>query len=853
MLMARNKINFGEKMKLVVVESPAKAQTINRYLGKDYKVLASIGHIRDLPSKNGAVSPEENFKMQWDLSKEKEKVVKEIIKDLKKSNSLILATDPDREGEAISWHIKEILKEKQLVDDVKIERVVFNEITKNSILNAMKNPREINFELVEAYLARRALDHLIGFSISPILWRKLPGSKSAGRVQSVALRLICERELEIEKFITKEYWTISAIFLNPNDEKFSAKLIIFDNNKLKKFDIINEESAKNIIDKVNKSTFQIEKIEKKRVKRNPIPPFTTSSLQQEASRKLGFSAYKSMRIAQKLYEGIKLNNETSGLITYMRTDGVQIGNEAINNVRAKISSVYGDKFLPSSPRIYKSKAANAQEAHEAIRPTNFDLEPQSIKNFLDADQFKLYELIWKRTLSSQMESASLDKTSIDIVSNDQKIIFRANGSQIIFPGFLKVYKESIDTINENGNDDDDENKLIPPLNEKDKVKLFSSNKEQHFTQPPPRFTDASLVKRMEELGIGRPSTYAAILKVLVDRNYVKKEGSKHIPEERGRILTAFLSNFFGKYIQYDFTAELEKKLDLVSDGKLNYKNLLQDFWNDFKLHLDKMSELERNEILKTLENELEDLFFSNEDEASQPSRICPKCSNGNLGLQLGKYGAFIGCSKYPDCKYTKQIAKNDQNDSEFDSSVIGEDGILGTDPDTNENIYIKKGPYGVYIQKEDQKKPKRISIPKLVDPNNIDLIKALNLLSLPRVIGKHPDTNQDITANIGRFGPYLKHGISSASLPADETILNIGLNHAVVMLSEKSNKGRVIGKHPTGKDDVLAKSGRFGPYVEYKKIRATLPKSLELEKISLEEALELIEKKSLKIKNKKRK
>ena len=853
MLMARNKINFGEKMKLVVVESPAKAQTINRYLGKDYKVLASIGHIRDLPSKNGAVSPEENFKMQWDLSKEKEKVVKEIIKDLKKSNSLILATDPDREGEAISWHIKEILKEKQLVDDVKIERVVFNEITKNSILNAMKNPREINFELVEAYLARRALDHLIGFSISPILWRKLPGSKSAGRVQSVALRLICERELEIEKFITKEYWTISAIFLNPNDEKFSAKLIIFDNNKLKKFDIINEESAKNIIDKVNKSTFQIEKIEKKRVKRNPIPPFTTSSLQQEASRKLGFSAYKSMRIAQKLYEGIKLNNETSGLITYMRTDGVQIGNEAINNVRAKISSVYGDKFLPSSPRIYKSKAANAQEAHEAIRPTNFDLEPQSIKNFLDADQFKLYELIWKRTLSSQMESASLDKTSIDIVSNDQKIIFRANGSQIIFPGFLKVYKESIDTINENGNDDDDENKLIPPLNEKDKVKLFSSNKEQHFTQPPPRFTDASLVKRMEELGIGRPSTYAAILKVLVDRNYVKKEGSKHIPEERGRILTAFLSNFFGKYIQYDFTAELEKKLDLVSDGKLNYKNLLQDFWNDFKLHLDKMSELERNEILKTLENELEDLFFSNEDEASQPSRICPKCSNGNLGLQLGKYGAFIGCSKYPDCKYTKQIAKNDQNDSEFDSSVIGEDGILGTDPDTNENIYIKKGPYGVYIQKGDQKKPKRISIPKLVDPNNIDLIKALNLLSLPRVIGKHPDTNQDITANIGRFGPYLKHGISSASLPSDETILNIGLNHAVVMLSEKSNKGRVIGKHPTGKDDVLAKSGRFGPYVEYKKIRATLPKSLELEKISLEEALELIEKKSLKIKNKKRK
>ena len=854
MLMARNDVDFGEEMKLVVVESPAKAQTINKYLGKDYKVLASIGHIRDLPSKNGAVSPEENFKMHWDLSKDKEKVLKEIIKDLKKSNSLILATDPDREGEAISWHINEILKEKKLVDDIKVERVVFNEITKNSILKAMKTPRQINFELVEAYLARRALDHLIGFSISPILWRKLPGSKSAGRVQSVALRLICERELDIEKFITQEYWSISATFLNPKDEKISSRLIVFDKNKLKKFDINNEETAKDILAKINDSTFEVGKIEKKRVKRNPIPPFTTSSLQQEASRKLGFSAFKTMRIAQKLYEGIKLNNETSGLITYMRTDGVQIGNEAIKNVRDKISTDYGDEFLPSSPRIYKSKAANAQEAHEAIRPTNFDLDPQSMQSFLDADQFKLYELIWKRTISSQMESASLDKTSIDIISNDQKIIFRANGSQIIFPGFLKVYKEGIDNINENNNDsDNDENKIIPPLNEKDKVELLSSKEEQHFTQPPPRFTDASLVKRMEELGIGRPSTYASILKVLVDRNYVKKEGSKHIPEERGRILTAFLSNFFGKYIQYDFTAELEKNLDMVSDGKLNYKNLLQEFWNDFKLHLDKMSELERNEILKTLENELEDLFFSDDEEKGKPSRICPKCTNGTMGLQLGKYGAFIGCSNYPECKYTKQIAKNDQNDTEFDATVIGEDGILGIDPETNENIYIKKGPYGVYIQKGDQKKPKRISIPKLIDPNNVDLIKALSLLSLPRIIGQHPDTNQDITANIGRFGPYLKHGVSSASLPADETILNIGLNHAVVMLSEKSNKGRVIGKHPSGKDDVLAKSGRFGPYVEYKKIRATLPKSMELEKISLEEALELIEKKSIRMKNKKSK
>ena len=840
-------------MKLVVVESPAKAQTINRYLGKDYKVLASIGHIRDLPSKEGAVLPNEGFKMIWGLTKDKEKVINNIVKELKDSSSLILATDPDREGEAISWHINEILKEKKLFADKKIERVVFNEITKNSILNAMKNPRKINSELVEAYLARRALDHLIGFSISPILWRKLPGSRSAGRVQSVALRLICERESEIEKFVTKEFWSILANFSNTTNERFSGKLIEYKKEKLKKFDISSKDYADEILKNVQINKFNVSKIEKKRVKRNPFPPFTTSTLQQEASRKIGFSASKTMMVAQKLYEGIKLSNETSGLITYMRTDGVQIGKESLSNIRNRILLDYGENYLPQSPRIYKSKAANAQEAHEAIRPTNFDLDPKSISSFLDKDQFKLYDLIWKRTISSQMQSAELDKTSVDITSNDMNIVFRVNGSQIYFPGFLKIYKEGIDENNLDKIDENEDSKIIPPLKENENLSLNSCENLQHFTQPPPRYTDASLVKKMEELGIGRPSTYASILKVLIDRSYVKKESGKYTPEERGRILTAFLTNFFGKYIQYDFTAELEKNLDMISDGKLNYKSLLEKFWIDFKSHLDKMSNLERTEILQTLENELEELFFSSETDESKTTRICPKCNNGKLGLQLGKYGAFIGCQNYPECKYTKQIAKNEKEELEFDSSILDENGLLGQDYESGENIYIKKGPYGVYIQKGDTKKPKRIGIPKLIDPKNIDLNKAINLLALPRTIGLHPESKHEITATIGRFGPYLKHGINSVSLPPDETILNIGLNHAVVLLSEKSTGGRIIGKHPSGNGDVLGKSGRFGPYVEFNKIRATIPKSLTLEKINLNEALELIEKKSLREKKKKSK
>ena len=818
-------------MKLVIVESPAKAQTINKYLGSDYKVIASVGHIRDLPSKDGAVLPDDNFKMSWEMHKDKEKVVKEIIGELKSADSLILATDPDREGEAISWHLKEILNSKKTIMQKPVERVVFNEITKNAVLDAMKKPREINTELVEAYLARRALDHLIGFSISPILWRKLPGSKSAGRVQSVALKLICEREIEIEKFNIEEYWSISSIFSKNNNENFSAKLFVLDSKKLAKMDLKSEDDANEALDEIRKSSFNISKIETKRVKRNPLAPFTTSTLQQEASNKLGFGASRTMRIAQKLYEGINIGSETTGLITYMRTDGVQLSSQAIDELRNEITNRHGKDYIPQTPRVYKSKAANAQEAHEAIRPTSISRDPENMSQYLDNEQLKLYELIWKRTISSQMQSAELDETAADISNKDMSIIFRANGSQVYFPGFF-VYR------------DREDDKILPKLVENEDVDLEKADGEQHFTQPPPRFTDASLIKKMEELGIGRPSTYASILQVLINRSYVEKEKGKHIPQERGRILTAFLNNFFGQYIEYDFTADLEKKLDKVSDGKLNYKKLLEEFWDGFKPHLNKMSELERDKILEALENELSDLFFPKEDltKNGEPNKKCPTCSNGKLGLELGKYGAFIGCSNYPECKFTKQIASNQNEENDANSTFMpNDDGILGIDPESGLNAIIKKGPYGIYLQLGDEKKPKRTSIPKLVEAKGIDLQKALAFLSLPRLIGKHPETGQDISAGIGRYGPYLKYDINFISIPADETVINIGLNHAVVLIGENSEKlGKVLGDHPDGNGKVLAKSGRFGPYVEYNKIRATLPKSISLEEISLDQAIELI-------------
>ena len=732
-----------------------------------------------------------------------------------------------------------------MITDKPVERVVFNEITKNAVLHAMETPRKINSELVEAYLARRALDHLIGFSISPILWRKLPGSKSAGRVQSVALKLICEREIEIEKFNIEEYWSITSIFSKDDKQQFTAKLSVLDNNKLAKMDLKNEKETNLALEKIRNSSFNITKISTKRVRRNPMPPFTTSTLQQEASNKLGFGASRTMRIAQKLYEGINIGSETTGLITYMRTDGVQLSTQAIDELRSEITNLHGKEYIPQSPRIYKSKAANAQEAHEAIRPTAISRHPESMSSYLDAEQLKLYELIWKRTISSQMQSAELDETAADISNENKSIVFRANGSQVHFPGFF-IYR------------DRDDDKILPHLIENENVGLEKTDGEQHFTQPPPRYTDASLIKKMEELGIGRPSTYASILQVLVNRNYVEKDRGKHVPQERGRILTAFLNNFFGQYIEYDFTADLEKKLDKVSDGKLNYKKLLEEFWNGFKPHLNKMSELEREKILEALEKELADLFFPKNEENTnaQPNRKCPTCSNGNLGLELGRYGAFIGCSNYPECKFTKQIAKNEnKEENNANETFIPEnDGVLGIDPETGLKVIIKKGPYGIYLQLGEEKKPKRTSIPKLVEASTIDLDKALSFLSLPRLIGKHPETGQDISAGIGRYGPYLKYDINFISIPADETVINIGLNHAVVLIGENSQKlGKVLGDHPDGNGKVLAKSGRFGPYVEYNKIRATLPKSISLEEIDLDKAIELIVAKAAKPQRSKKK
>lgn len=831
-------------MKLVIVESPAKAETINRYLGDEYKVVASVGHIRNLIRKQGSVQPESDFKMLWETDKNKNKVLKEIIDNTKKSEIIILATDPDREGEAISWHLKEFLEQKNILNSKEIQRVSFNEITKPAVINAMETPRDINVELVNAYKARTALDYLVGFEISPILWKKLSNnSRSAGRVQSVALKLICEREIEIEKFNIEEYWSIIGSFSNNKNETFNGRLTILNSNKLKKMDIKSEKEANTALDKINSYDFKISRIQKKRVKRNPLPPYTTSTLQQDASNKLGFGASRTMSIAQKLYEGINIGSQITGLITYMRTDAVQLSTSSINAIRDEIVNLHGKLYIPKNQRIYKSKAANSQEAHEAIRPTEITRHPKTLIKFLDSDQLKVYELIWKRTISSQMQSAELDETSVDISNFDNSITFRANGSQIKFPGFY-VYKEK------------EIDKILPNLVEKENVDVKKVKKEQHFTQPPARYSDATLIKKMEELGIGRPSTYASTIRTLVDRNYIIKDKGRHFPQERGRIVTAFLNNFFGQYIEYDFTAELEKKLDIVSDGKLNYKIFLKEFWKGFKVHLDKMHALERNTITKAIENELSDLFFAsikNKDKSESADKSCPICSDGNLGLNIGKYGAYISCSNYPKCKFNKQTANNhDPEETEIDQIFIPEnDGILGEDPSTGLNVIIKKGPYGIYLQLGEEKKPKRTSLPKQVDPKSIDIKKAIAFLALPRLIGKHPETGSDIIAGIGRYGPYIKYDINFLSLPADETVINLGLNHAVVLIGENSEKlGKVLGDHPKIKEKIIAKSGRFGPYVECNKIRATLPKNNNLIDIKLEEAIELINKKVEKNKNK---
>lgn len=836
-------------MNIVVVESPAKAKTINKYLGPDYQVMASYGHVRDLPAKNGSVLPDEDFAMSWDVDTKSKKRLNEIATAVKGADRLILATDPDREGEAISWHILEALQQKKALKDVAIERVVFNAITKSAILDAMSHPREIDAPLVDAYLARRALDYLVGFTLSPVLWRKLPGARSAGRVQSVALRLVCDREKEIETFTSREYWSIIADMNNEAGKAFEARLVALDGEKLDKFSITNDEQANGIRASVEQGTYKVSSVDVKPQKRNPFPPFTTSTLQQEASRKLGFSASHTMRTAQRLYEGINIDGETQGLITYMRTDGVQLAPEAITACRDVIGQEYGAPYLPESPRVYKSKAKNAQEAHEAVRPTSLSRLPKDVKSVLDADQAKLYDLIWKRTIASQMQSAELERTAVEITGaggDGRQITLRANGSVVAFDGFLTLYSEGKD-------DEEEENSArLPRINKGESPQLTSVAANQHFTEPPPRYTEATLIKKMEELGIGRPSTYTSTLSVLQERDYVRLDKKRLIPEGKGRLVTAFLENFFNQYVEYDFTAELEARLDKVSNGEIAWKDLLRDFWKAFIETVDGTKDLRVSEVLDALNESLKDHVFPIPEDGGD-RRKCTKCEDGELSLKVGKFGAFIGCSNYPDCRYTRQLGLDGANQ---DNAVNGEDRLLGNDPENGDEIYLKSGRFGPYVERkdEDAKKPPRASIPKGMDLETVDLDQALELLALPREVGLHPETGTMITAGLGRYGPFVLHDGKYANLPTWEEVFTVGINRAVSILAEKKERGgrttsqtiKELGDHPDqgGKMQVL--SGRYGPYVKHGKINATLPKDMKPEDVTVEQALELIAAKAAK-------
>ena len=848
---------------VVVVESPAKAKTINKYLGSDYTVLASYGHVRDLPPKDGSVRPDDNFSMSWQIDDKSQKHVREIAKALKGADRLYLATDPDREGEAISWHVQEILNATKSLDTVDVKRVVFNEITKDAILAAFETPRELDNELIEAYLARRALDYLVGFTLSPVLWRKLPGSRSAGRVQSVALRLICERETEIENFVSREYWSIKALMASPSGATFEAGLTHLNGEKLDKMDLGDNSAAMAAVTAIEARSFSVQKIERKKTRRHPAPPFTTSTLQQEASRKLRFGARRTMQVAQRLYEGIQLDGETVGLITYMRTDGVQIANEAIASSRALIGRDYGEAYVPGSPRVYKSKAKNAQEAHEAVRPTDLNRRPADVASYLDDDQRRLYELIWKRTIASQMESAVLDQVAVEMGAPDNQVALRATGSVIAFDGFLRLYQEGRDDSDKEATSDTasvSEDRILPPLNEGDAVERRQVTPEQHFTQPPPRYSEASLVKKLEELGIGRPSTYASIITVLQDRNYVRLEKRRFEPEDRGRVVTAFLESFFTRYVAYDFTADLEEKLDDISGGRADWKTLLRDFWGTFSEAVNETKDLRISEVLDKLDALLGPHFFRDTGNGKDP-RKCPSCADGRLNLKLGKFGAFIGCSNYPDCRLTRPLEVSDGSD---EANGNGEPKELGLDPETNLMVTLRKGPYGWYVQlgeveeivvetkgkkpKTKKTKPKRGSVPKTLDPSTIDLQIALGLLALPRDVGPDPETGEMITAAIGRFGPYIKLGGTYVSLKGDDDVLTIGLNRAIHLMANAPRKDppREIGKHPKDKKPITQRQGRWGPYVQHGGLMATLPKDLDKDSVTIEQAVALLKAKAAK-------
>ena len=828
-------------MNLLIVESPAKAKTINKYLGSEYIVLASFGHVRDLPSKNGSVDTENNFKMIWEIDLTSKKHIKEISDAAKNSNKIILATDPDREGEAIAWHVKHILEDQNLIKDKKVERVVFNEITKKAVLNGINNPREINAELVNAYLARRALDYLVGFNISPILWTKLPGSKSAGRVQSVALKIIVEREHEIELFKPEEFWTIEAIFKNKENKDIKTKLNIFNSKKVEKFSFKNEQITKSVIDEINKQTFSVTNIESRPFKRNPYAPFRTSTMQQDASRKLGFGASRTMQIAQRLYQGIDIDGETVGLITYMRTDGTDISTDAILDCRNYIKEKIGNNYLPSEARSYSGKKAkNAQEAHEAVRPTDINRTPDMLRSKLDKDQIKLYELIWNRTVASQMESAEFERTAIDFSDNKQNIVFRANGSIQKFDGFLKLYQDIKDDEDKDNEELESDN-IIPAVSKGEVLELNNVNPEQHFTVPPPRYSEASLVKKLEELGIGRPSTYASIISVLSTRNYVELLNKKFIPTDRGKLITAFLNQLFTKYVDYNFTAGLEESLDDITSGKVDWIDVLAKFWEQFNQNINRVKDLRTREILDMMNVSLGEIIFD-KDEAGKIKRSC-SCG-GELSLKIGRFGAFIGCSKYPECKFTRPLSRLKAAEQDY----LAEPKEIGKTGD-DKNIVLKKGRFGPYLQiGNEDKEMKNVSIPKGISVDDIDLIKARFLASLPKVLGQYPENNMDITLNNGRYGPYVKCDKKSATLEAPEDIFTIGINKAVTLIAEakpgrrSSNEIKTIGEHPEDKKPIKIMKGSYGPYVKYKTINATIPDDKDPESITIEEALDLIQK-----------
>jgi DNA topoisomerase-1 len=834
-------------MNVVIVESPAKAKTINKYLGRDFNVVASMGHVRDLPAKDGSVDPDADFAMVWEMDARGSKRVTEIAQAVKDADKVILATDPDREGEAISWHLIEILNKKKALKDKKIERVVFNAITKDAVREAMANPRQIDQALVDAYLARRALDYLVGFTLSPVLWRKLPGARSAGRVQSVALRLVCDRELEIEKFVPQEYWSLVAHLKTKAGEPFVARLVGADGRKITRLDIGKGEEAEDFKKALLAAAFTVRSVEAKPVKRHPYAPFTTSTLQQEASRKLGLAPAITMRIAQRLYEGVDVGGETVGLITYMRTDGVDMAPEAVASVRRVIAKEYGDRFVPNAPRKYTAKAKNAQEAHEAIRPTDATRLPKHVGKYLEPDQARLYELIWTRTVASQMESAELERTTVDIdaKAGARNLELRATGQVVRFPGFLELYQEGRD------DDQDEDGGRLPAMKAGEPCAREKIDATQHFTEPPPRFTEATLVKRMEELGIGRPSTYASTLATLRDRDYVRLDKKRLIPEDKGRLVVAFLESFFSRYVEFDFTASLEEKLDLVSNNEIDWKQVLRDFWRDFSAAVNETKDLRTTQVLDSLNELLGPHIFPAKEDGSDP-RLCPACNAGQLSLKVGKFGAFIGCSNYPECRYTRTLSP-----PTGDAAADARPGVkvLGVNPDTGAEITLRDGRFGAYVQEGEQEeggeKPKRASLPKNIKPDDLTLQQALALLSLPREVAKHPTTGEPIIANIGRFGPYVQHGKTYANVGREDDVLTIGANRAIDLIVQKESggggsrfsrggdSGRTLGDHPEG-GAVTVKAGRFGPYVNWKKVNATIPKDVDPASLTLEQALEMI-------------